>query len=125
MTPAQAWAAIRIEIATALEGTKLRLAEGVPYKDIDPRTVVVGPPAFSWRGMCDPDNPDLATFSVWLVWRQDERAIEELLKNLPPLMAALQSIGDDSTITDGPRPAAYPAGAADLPAYVMTIELGL
>lgn len=125
MTPAQAHAVIRSELKAALADTPLRLAEGVPFRDVEPRTVVAGPPAFSWRGLCAPDDVDLAEFQVWLIDRADERAIESLLESLPSLIAAVQSIGDDCTIVDGPRPTAYPVGSTDLPAYVMTVELGL
>lgn len=126
MTPAQAWAAIRAEVKAGLEGSNsdLRLAEGVPFRAPEPASVVLGPPAFGWAGMCTPDEPDTATFTAWLIDRQDERAVERLLGWLPDLITVLQAVGDDCTVTEC-RPAAYPTGGPDLPAYMLTVELTL
>lgn len=126
MTIAETWAAIREEVESGLQGTEadLRLAEGVPFKTPDPCSVVLGPPRFSWVGMCTPNEPDVVTFTAWLIDRQDERSLERLLAWLPELIEVLQDIGDDSTVTEC-VPAAYPAGAIDLPAYMLTVELTL
>jgi hypothetical protein len=126
MSLEQIWADIRDEVEAGLRGSEsdLRLAEGVPFKAPDPRSVVLGPPAFGWVGMCTPNEPDTATFTAWLIAKQDERAIERLLSWLPDLIAVLQAVGDDCTVTDC-RPAAYPTGGPDLPAYMLTVELTL
>lgn len=101
-------------------GAPLRVIEDVAAP-VDSGDVVIGPPTWIWDGMCDPDQPDSATFEVYLVESLGERAVENLLTNLPALLSAVAKLGDESIVTDC-RPAAFPSGTSDLPAYQITVE---
>lgn len=101
---------------------KLRVADS-PADTVSARSVVVGPPRFSWEGMCDPDAPTSCEFTVSLIEQLDEKAIDRLLARLPELITAVQSI-NDATVTDA-QPAAFPAGTSDLPSYLLTVSMDL
>lgn len=122
MTPAAAYAGIVDGLRDALKPAGvLRVLDG-PGERADPGSVIVGPPAFIWEGMCG-GGPSSATVIVYLIERVGERAIERLLENLPALVAAIEEI-NDATVT-GAAPASYPSGSAELPAYQVTAEISL
>lgn len=108
-------------LRTALEDSSLRVVDD-PAANVDRGNVVVGPPAYSWSAQCGGTLPDTMTLSIYLVEAVGERAIGNLLDRLPELLAALDT--PDIAVT-ACAPAAFPAGASDLPAYLITAETTL
>ncbi len=111
--------AIVLGMREALAGTVLRVVDS-PADQV----VVIGPPTFTWEGLCDVDEPTSLTFPVYLIEALHERAIERLLANLPTLIRALQRI-QDATIVQPATPGAFPSGTSDLPCYQLTVEMTL
>jgi hypothetical protein len=110
-------------LKAALRPYGLRVALGMA-EPVGSRDVVVGPPTFTWEGLCDPDEPDSVTFSVFLIEAFHERATERLLSNLPALIRGVQGYRD-ATITAPAVPGAFPSGSSDLPCYQLTVEMTL
>jgi hypothetical protein len=106
----------------ALQGVEgLRVVRGVGLQ-ADPPAVVVPPPNLTWNAMGD--EPTDATFTVALLVSFNDRITEELLKWQPLVVAALQTV--DNTVVTTAVLGSWPAGGGtDLPAYLITTEVGL
>lgn len=106
----------------ALEGVDgLRVVRGVGLQ-VDPPAVVVPPPNLTWSAMGD--EPTDASFSVALLVAFNDRITEELLRWQPLVVAALQTV--DNTVVTTAVLGSWPAGGGtDLPAYLITAEVGL
>lgn len=120
----EVFAAYVEQLGDVLGATEMRVKDDLAAT-VEARDVVFGPPSFAWEGLCSPDEPSSMTFQVYLIEASGERAIERLLKNLPALLSAVGSLGDDTTVT-GAVPGSFPtAGADDLPCYQITAEAAL
>lgn len=109
-------------LSAALRGvSKLRVYDD-PGAAVDPPAAVLGPPTLSWDGY-DPD-PSAAFFSLALVAPADDRALTTLLGFLPLVVAAVDTVTDAvvTTATPGSLPV---GGNAELPAYLLSIEVSL
>lgn len=105
----------------ALEGVPgLRVARGVGMR-LDPPGALVAPPTLSWGSYAV--DPTDATFVVPVVVAQTERALSELLVWTPLVVAAISEVENAAVRTA--EPGTWAAGGADLPAYLVTVEVGL
>lgn len=89
--------------------------------ELNPPTVMIGPPQLSWDGYNI--APTQATFSVFVIVDFDEYAIEKLYKLVPQVAAALDANTDGSVISASP--AVFQSGGHDMPAYEITCEVPL
>lgn len=112
------------------EGTIAALSEAlrdVPGLRVDtsglglaePPAAVVGPPTVTWSAYSDVVTD--ATFDVVLYVPQDERAVGRLLKFLPLVRDAIESV-EDAVVTTA-IPEIFRSGGTDLPAYRFQIEV--
>lgn len=113
------------EAAEALEAT-LRTVTGVRvYRDpgaaLDPPAVVLGPPALTWESNCL--EPTEARFIISAVGKADERALERFWDLGPALAVALDQVLDAAVIRADPG--VWTAGAAELPAYNIQVDVAL
>lgn len=90
--------------------------------NIDPPCVVVGPPRLTPDGLTSPALTT-AAFVAGLVARGDERAIDALLRLVQPVCDAVWTV-PGAVVTEC-SPGTWPAGAANLPAYLIEIEVSL
>lgn len=99
----------------------LRVGRGVGVR-LDPPAVSVSPPQLTWDGYGS--DPTSASFVVPVVVRQDERALLELMKWWPPVVAALHEV--ENAVVRRADPGMWPAGSGvELPAYLITVDVGL
>lgn len=110
-----------LRAAFAAVGSPLRVVDDFS-ETVGSKDVVIGPPVFQWEGMCSPDEPTGATFDVFLIEDQGDRAVERLLTNLPTLLVAVGDLGAECLIT-GCIPAAFPSATVDLPSYQISAEI--
>lgn len=88
---------------------------------IDPPATIVAPPQVQWNAMGS--DPTGATFEVALVVAMNERAATQLIALLPRVVAALEKVPSGAVISAAAG--TYPAAPKDLPAYLITVEVGL
>jgi len=106
----------------ALEGVDgLRVVRGIGLQ-VDPPAVVIPPPNLTWSAMGD--DPTDATFSVGLLVVNNDRITEQLLYWQPLVVAALQTV-DNAVVTTAALGSWPAGGGTDLPAYLITTEVGL
>lgn len=105
----------------ALEAVEVVRLYRDPSAVVDPPGVTVGPPTLQRRARGS--DPTDATFQVAVVVPKSSRAMTELLRIEPLVVAAIDalpagSVGDSS-------PGTWPAGGMDLPAYLIDFEYSL
>ena len=83
--------------------------------------VYVGPPELSWT-VYNSARPDQLTFRLYLVVASAGYSVANLEPLLDAISDALAS-QTDSALTQA-VPASWPAGGANLPAYLLTLEAG-
>jgi hypothetical protein len=103
----------------ALKGVAGLRVDVSGFGTVDPPGVVVGPPTLTWGEYAD--NPTDATFDCVLYVPQDDRAIARLLRLLPLVRDAIETV-EDAVVTTA-TPEVFRSGATDLPAYRITIEV--
>lgn len=108
-------------IAAALSGVT-----GVRYHRqlgglVDPPATVLPVPRLTWNG--PGSEPTEATWTVGLIVDRDGREAERLESLLPLVVAALEDL--DDVVVISADPGSYPAGGAELPAYLITVEVAL
>lgn len=89
--------------------------------NLNPPTVMIGPPQLTWDGY--QVEPTEATFSVFVIVEFGEYAIEKLYKLVPQVAAALDANTDGSVISAAP--AVFQSGGHDYPAYEISVEVPL
>lgn len=92
-----------------------------PGAPVDPPGAFVGPPALSWETFST--SPVRATFLVYLVAAQNDRALESLWDLVPVVSDAIATYDRAAVITA--EPGSWLAGRTELPAYVFTVETTL
>lgn len=104
--------------------TALRGIDGVRYYDtgdnLDPPAVLVSPPSLNWDGFCGPTS---ATVQVFLVVGQTDRALPQMLRYLPLVSEAVDSVTDAAVRTA--TPTIFSAGSSELPCYAISVELAI
>jgi hypothetical protein len=108
-------------ILAALKGIEGVNATSDVGKTLDPPSLVLGPPALVWQGVCA--GPTSARWLVYVVVPADERALERLWELVPVVAAALDAMPDVSVIRADPG--AYVNGSGELPCYEIQIEVSL
>jgi hypothetical protein len=108
-------------ILAALEGVGGVNATADVGKTLDPPSLVLGPPALMWQGVCS--GPTSARWLVYAVVPADERALERLWELVPAVADALDALPDVSVIRADPG--AYVNGGVELPCYEIQIEVSL
>lgn len=103
----------------------LRAVEGLrvhadPGEVVDPPAAVLLPPAFTWDGYLS--DPTGATVTLALCAPSNDRALRSLLGFLPLVVAAVDDVPDAVVRSAAPGVLAAEAGA-DLPAYLIEIEV--
>ncbi|PWW50263.1 hypothetical protein [Actinokineospora spheciospongiae] len=86
----------------------------------DPPAVLIGPPRLRWETQAPDLAPTSATFPVWLVVTLDDRALYRLWDLVPAVALALDEHAA-ATVVEA-TPDVY---HGDLPAYLLTVEVGL
>lgn len=104
----------------------LRAVEGLRVLDspgavVDPPAAVLGPP--TWVFEAYSPEPTSTTFTVALVAAADERALERLAALVPRVAQLIHDETDASVIRAEPGSVPSGAGSAELPAYLLTIEV--
>jgi hypothetical protein len=92
-----------------------------PGASVDPPGAVLGPPTFAWEGLSP--SPRTATWPVLLVAPAGGDALSALLGLLPAVTQALDETVD--CVMQTATPDAYRAGGAELPAYLLQVEVAL
>lgn len=112
-----------VEAAHAALVSALRRVPGLRVTDVQgavlqPPAAVVVPPTLTWEGYGV--EPRTATWLVPVVVAVGERALSALLDLLPRVVAVISEVQDltVSRATAG----TFPAGAVELPAYIIEIE---
>lgn len=108
--------------------TALQTVSGIAEVRMDPGTLtawptlVIGPPQIEREG---PDTePTGATFAVYAVVENGDRATERLCLLEPEVAAAIDKL--TRGVVRGPSvPFPYPQGQTDLPSYQLIVEVGL
>lgn len=111
-------AAILADAARDVPGVRIYTDPGA---NTDPPAVVVGPPVLAWEAQCL--DPSSARFTVYLMVPADERAMERLWDLVPQLADQFDRLAD-AAVT-GAVPFIFNAAGVDLPAYAITVEVGL
>lgn len=111
------------ELAAALAGGLVDVAEVTTRlgTNVNPPTVVVGPPSVEWETGCA--DPTSARFLLYVVVKDDDTAMEKLWDLVPQVAAVV----DEATpgVVIRADPGVYPAGATELPAYVIQVQVPL
>jgi hypothetical protein len=81
----------------------------------------VQPPTLSWDGF--EIDPTEAVFEVILAVAADEKAIERLFDLLPQVTNALDQAED--AVVKSAEPGVWRAGASELPAYFIRVEVAI
>lgn len=92
-----------------------------PSAVVDPPGAFVGPPALSWETFTT--DPVRASFFVYLVAAQNDRALESLWDLIPEVSAAVATYDRAAVISA--EPGSWLSGRTELPAYVFTVETTL
>jgi hypothetical protein len=107
-------------------GDSLSAVTGVRYYrqlggSVDPPATVLPPPRLIWaaRG----HEPTDATWTVGLIVDRTNRVVEQLEALLQPVVNALEAV--PNAVVKSADLGSYPAGGVDLPAYLITVEVGL
>jgi hypothetical protein len=88
---------------------------------IQPPATVLPLPELTWNGPSA--EPTDATWVVALVVARDGREVTALWSLLPRVAEALEDVTD--VVVTSARFGTYPAGGADLPAYLISVEVAL
>lgn len=94
-----------------------------PTDVLDPPAVVVGPPEFAWEAGAGP-FPRVGTWPVSVVVQGGTGEVSAQLNALLPVVSAALFDVVDAVVLDA-EPTTYPAGAAELPAYIFRLEVAL
>ena len=86
---------------------------------VDPPAFTLGPPSFEWSDLSD--TPTRTTYDGVLYVPADERAVARLIEFLPLVYAQIEAVQDAAVTAAVPQ--TFRVGAADLPAYRITIEV--
>lgn len=105
----------------------LKTVDGVrPYRDpganIQPPGVLIGAPLLHWD-LLD-TAPSRATFRLYVLSREDDRALERIV-DLVPLVAGAVATYDRATVLSPAAPGEWNAGGTALPAYVLNVDVVL
>jgi len=85
----------------------------------DPPAFTLGPPSLTWADYSD--TPTSTSYDGILYVPADDRAVARLLDFLPLVVAQIETV-DEAAVTAA-APQTFRAGATDLPAYRITIEV--
>lgn len=113
-----------LETTLAALNAALRAVEGLRVDmsglgDVAPPAVVVGPPTLAWQAYSD--VPTDVSFDVVLYVPADDRAVARLLRFLPLVRDAVETVEDVVVVTATPQ--TFRSGGTDLPAYRLQIEV--
>lgn len=106
-----------VELRVALKRVPRMEVETDPGANLDPPSLVLGPPSLRWEDMGG--GPTSATFLVYVVEKADERALERLWDLVPVVAAALDNVRDVAVIR------ADPGSYRELPCYEIQVEVAL
>ncbi len=111
---------VRNALIAALRALDTVRVSTSPGMSLDPPTAVVGVPELTWERFTDPSS---ATFVVGLAVAANEHAADRLLALYPDVVAALDGV--PGVVVKSAAPGTVPAGSAELPAYLIEIEVAL
>jgi len=103
-------------LAGELEVTDLDLAP-----NLNPPSVVVGPPTMLPKTTAADSGPMLCQLTVYVVVNESERAFREVL-DVAQLVVRVLDEPAGIVVTQW-RPLTFPSGSAELPAYAIDIEV--
>lgn len=89
---------------------------------VDPPAAVIGPPSLSWGAYCA--DPTMARFDVYVVANANDWAGEAFFDLAPAVAKAVDGVLDAALAGDA-EPGTYQSGGTTLPAYHLTVEIGL
>lgn len=112
--------------ANALEDA-LNTAAGIRvYRDpgatVDPPGVVMGAPTLHWD-LLDA-APNRATFQLYVISTENDRALERLWDLVPAVVAAASTY-DRAAVGDTATSGSFNSGGVDLPAYTISVDVAL
>ncbi|MDN5929485.1 MAG: hypothetical protein L0I24_00200 [Pseudonocardia sp.] len=115
-----------ISVVSEALAAALRTVPGVRvwtdlHSPIDPPGVVLGPPALTWSSYTA--DPTTGRFLAYVVVPADGRALTALWDLVPLVAAAVDTVQDAVVLRADP--ANFSGGSADLPAYMIEIEVSL
>lgn len=94
---------------------------GEPGDIVSPPGVMVGPPTLGWAVYAE--QPDTATFTVWLISDLTERPLETLFPLIPMVSEAIDQLNYMAVTVAAPS--AVDNGGTTYPAYQFTVEASL
>lgn len=89
---------------------------------IDPPAVALAPPRLTFSGPLE-FGPRDARWSAVMAVPAGDRVVDDLFRLLPHVVGALDGTAD--AVVTSAEPGVYRAGATELPAYFITIEVAL
>ncbi|MGH3095839.1 MAG: hypothetical protein ACRDMV_07540 [Streptosporangiales bacterium] len=89
---------------------------------VDPPAAVIGPPTLTWGAYCA--EPTSARFDVYVVVNADDWAGEAFFGLAPAVAKAVDGV-PDAALAGAAEPGTYQSGGTTLPAYHLTVEVGL
>jgi len=92
-----------------------------PGDIVSPPGVMVSPPTLGWAVYAE--QPDTATFTVWLIADFSERPLEALFPLVPAVSEAIDVLNYMAVTTAAP--ATISNGGTDYPCYQFTVEASL
>jgi hypothetical protein len=112
-------AAVALEAAVAtVDGLRVFRDPGAA---IDGPVVILGAPALTWEVVCR--EPTSARWSCFVVVPANERAVELLWELVPAVAGAVEELTEG--VVTRADPASFPAGAGELPAYLVQVDIPL
>lgn len=82
---------------------------------------IIGAPILSLQGISS--MPAKATFPVALMTKNDKNTVKRLIKLVPQVVEAIRDGVEDAEITEEITPAVIQVGAAELPGYMILVEV--
>jgi len=111
-------AASLLEALRGVDGLRVSMDTG---GTVSPPEAVLHPPTLVWDAFVS--TPTTATFTASLVVAADDRAMERLWDRLPAVTEAVDTVPDAVVVRA--TPGTFTSGGAQLPAYLLTIEVSL
>ncbi|TDP97650.1 hypothetical protein [Labedaea rhizosphaerae] len=113
-------AALLVEALSNVDGMRVYTNPGA---DVQPPGIVLGAPTLTWGTYSRTYSPSGATWPVFLVCKADAKTLPLMWSLLPKITAALDGL--EPVAVASATPTLYPVSGAELPAYELTVEVGL